>query len=434
MTITKEYYSKIALELEKLIVYRDLLNDPVIDKVKELSEKLSTENINANEINRLYHEYAYNLLKESQRLGLKGDLHREYILNLILTSKNFFSLECEKYGAYIDKSLYNIALNDILTLQDLIGFNFKDIRSFIDASNSLEIYSPNESDKELNKFEDQKKDILHSEPGECFAEKVIDYYHIIGCGELSNNIAFRWSKEKGLVGIENYDSVDMKDIIGYEYQKKALMNNTEAFIKGYPANNVLLVGARGTGKSSSVKALLNKYYLEGLRLLEITKEQILYLPEILNEIKRRGKYFILFIDDLSFEEGEREYKQMKSILDGSLEKNPGNVLIYATSNRRHLIKETWSERNEEVNEGDTANEKLSLSDRFGITLTYISPNQREYIAIVESIAEKYNINIPKEILKQEAIKWELNQNGRSGRTARQFVKHLMNLQKQNEKL
>lgn len=426
MAILEEYYKEITLSLEKLIIYRDLLDDPVIIKAKNLAEKLSIRNLDLNEINRLYHEYAYNLLKESQKLGLKGDLHKAYIINLILTSKNFFSLECERIGSRIHESLYNLALNDMVILEDLVNMNFKDIRSLIDTSTYLEIYTSINDDIGLKKFEEAKRELLKTECGKDFIEKVINYYYSIGCGELANSIAFRWNKEKGLIGIKNYDSMEFEDIIGYDHQKEVLIKNTEAFIKGYPANNVLLVGARGTGKSSVIKALLDRYYTRGLRLLEVTKEQLLYLPEIINEVKQRRSYFILFIDDLSFEEGEIEYKQMKSILDGSIEKTPKNVLIYATSNRRHLIKETWSDRSEEVHEGDTANEKLSLSDRFGITLSFVSPNQNEYLAIVESIAKKHNINLPKDILKKEAIKWELSQNGRSGRTAKQFVYHLLN--------
>lgn len=431
MEVSKGYYNKIDLELDKLIIYRDILEDDVVSKVKELAHELSLDVMDINKISRLYHEYAYALLKESQKLGLKGDLHKEYVINLIVRSKNFFSLECERNGLNIDRSLYNLALNDIIVLQNLLNMDFKEIRDLLDISTDLEINNSKGDDSYLCEFKNAEREILNAEDPEEFEDRVINYYNSVGCGELAKFIAFRWSKESGLVGVENYDSIQMEDIIGYEYQKKVLSENTEAFLKGNPANNVLLVGARGTGKSSSIKALLNKYYKNGLRLLEITKEQLLYLPDVINEVKKRGKYFIFFIDDLSFEDGEREYKQMKSILDGGIEKTPKNVLIYATSNRRHLIRETWSDKTEELHEGDTANEKLSLSDRFGITLTYTAPNQDEYLAIVESIAKKHNINLPSEVVRQEAIKWELSQNGRSGRTAKQFVKHLINLTKQN---
>lgn len=204
-----------------------------------------------------------------------------------------------------------------------------------------------------------------------------------------------------------------------------LINNTKAFLNGYPANNVLLIGARGTGKSSSVKALANEYFNQGLRLLEISKEQIIDFPQILKYICQRGRKFIIFLDDLSFDDFEVEYKYMKSLLEGSTEKKPDNVLFYATSNRRHIVQERWADRqgnpNDDIHTADSLNEKISLSDRFGLTISFEAPNQNQYLEIVEAIAKKEKIEYSKEQLDKEAIAWELYQKGRSGRTARQFI-------------
>lgn len=258
----------------------------------------------------------------------------------------------------------------------------------------------------------------------------VRFYNTFGCGDISRFRSFKYDGGlKKIVGIDNPDTITFDDIIGYTAQTEELIGNTEAFLKGFPANNVLLVGSRGTGKSSSVKALANKYYKDGLRIIEITKEQIVELTKLLSSLKDRGGKFIIFIDDLSFDESEIQYKHMKSLLDGGSQSKPDNVLFYATSNRRHLISEKWSDRQRgsedaEIHTQDTLNEKLSLADRFGITISYPKPTSSEYLNMVKIMARKSGISIDEEILEKEALKWEINQKGVSGRTARQFVNHL----------
>ncbi|MFL0252200.1 ATP-binding protein [Clostridium neuense] len=410
-----------ASSLNKLVVYRELLKDPIITILKRLIDEVCLANGNKDEIINLYYELNYNLISCSEKSGLNGNLLKSYMIDSIVKSKNFFTKACEKYGINIEKSLYNAALNDMEILYKLTKL---DLRKIFDLDDSLtQNYIPTLNKAPIGMFENQKAGIINSTSPKEMLNNVIKYYFEIGSGEMSDHIAFMW--RDGLVGVKDYDYVEFSDIVGYEYQKETLIKNTEAFVCGRSANNVLLIGARGTGKSSSVKALVTEYYEKGLRLIEITKNQLLCFPEILMELKSRGKYFIVFIDDLSFEEGEIEYKQMKSFLDGGIEKIPSNVLVYATSNRRHLIKETWNDRTqvgeEEIHSSDTVNEKLSLSDRFGIKLTYISPNQNEYFKIVEELAKKHNLNIPVETLRSEAVKWAASQNGRSGRTAKQFI-------------
>lgn len=425
-TYSKEYYEGLCLKLNRLLIYRDFLKDPVISSLKKLIEELSKEEKDLIRVDNLYYEFSAKLIEEGEKLALSGDLFKSYIINLVISSKNFFTLACEKHGLNIKESLYKVAKNDIDIIKSLLELDFTAISNLISGHNFLKEFDSTSNQYKINEFQSALDTIINSSSLDSLVKNIINYYYLVGSGELANYIAFCWSNDTGLVGIKNYDSIELEDIVGYEYQKEVLIKNIDAFVNGYPANNVLLVGARGTGKSSSIKALINKYFKDGLRLIEITKDQILNMHEILLELKQRGKYFIVFIDDLSFEDAEIEYKKMKSILDGGVEQSPDNVLICATSNRRHLIKETWADRNgEEIHNSDSVNEKMSLSDRFGITLTYLLPDQEKYIKMVEHIAEKHGIEMPKEELKREAIRWELAQNGRSGRTAKQFVNYLL---------
>ena len=246
------------------------------------------------------------------------------------------------------------------------------------------------------------------------------------------NKAFRIVHEENgveLIPISNTAHVDFDDLIGYELQKQRLMENTEAFVQGRKANNVLLFGDSGTGKSSSIKAILNKYYPQGLRMIEIYKHQFQDLSSVIAQIKNRNYRFVIYMDDLSFEDFEVEYKYLKAVLEGGLEIQPDNILIYATSNRRHLINETWKDRNDVtinggIHQSDTMQEKLSLVNRFGCTIYYGQPTHKEYFHIVEELARKNNIEIDEATLKLEANKWEMAHGGISGRTAQQFINYL----------
>ncbi|MFW5677329.1 MAG: ATP-binding protein, partial [Acetivibrio ethanolgignens] len=219
-------------------------------------------------------------------------------------------------------------------------------------------------------------------------------------------------------------------LVGYELQKRKLIENTEAFVEGRSCNNVLLFGDSGTGKSTSIKAILNEYYDRGLRMIEIYKHQFQELSNVIAQVKNRNYRFIIYMDDLSFEEFEIEYKYLKAVIEGGLETKPDNVLIYATSNRRHLIRETWNDRSDVKHEdgmhqSDTMQEKLSLVNRFGISIHYSKPSQKEYFEIVKELAKKHpNITLSEEELTMEANKWELSNGGISGRTAQQFINYL----------
>lgn len=259
-------------------------------------------------------------------------------------------------------------------------------------------------------------------------EAVISFYKKHGVGKFALYGGFRWDgNAREIVPAVPLEDITFNGLVGYEEQKKALIGNTLAFLEGRPANNVLLYGEGGTGKSSSIKALLNEYASSGLRMIEVYKHQISDLETVLDVIKRRNYRFIIFMDDLSFEQFEVEYKFLKAFIEGGLEKRPDNVLIYATSNRRHLMKETWGDRadkSDDMHESETMQEKMSLVDRFGLLIRYISPEQREYLEIVRALASEYGVEIDAEELERGAIRWELKHGGFSGRSARQYIEHL----------
>lgn len=413
--MTEEYCTRLLTEINSLTIYKKITEDKVVKIIKSLCSLRDKEN----DIARLIHI----LVTNAEENGFKGNLLRNHIINLFLTDENIFSLYCENNKQVKGTSLYNLALSDLKIMLDVANF---DISMFAGKNSDLILnYIP------VNKSENDLMDYLNCmSSAENLLDMFISYYNRTGCGDISLYKVFKFDRKKGLKGIKNPDPSTFDDIIGYEEQRKTLINNTEAFMKGYQANNVLLVGARGTGKSTSVKALANKYYEDGLRIIEITKEQIIDIPQLLSMLKKRGHRFIIFIDDLSFDEQEIQYKYMKSLLEGGAESKPENVLYYATSNRRHLIQEKWSDRQRgsdeaEIHTQDTMNEKLSLADRFGITITFPKPTPQQYISIVKGLAKRSKLNIPDDMLEKEAMKWEISQKGMSGRTAKQFITNML---------
>ncbi len=258
------------------------------------------------------------------------------------------------------------------------------------------------------------------------------FYREYGVGDLGLHKAFRVEHtENGaaIVPIRNIAHVYLDDLVGYEIPKQKLRDNTEAFVEGRRANNCLLFGDAGTGKSSCVKAIANEYYDKGLRIIELYKHQFQDLNAVIGLVKNRNYRFIIYMDDLSFEDFEVEYKYLKALIEGGLEKKPANVLIYATSNRRHLIRENYSDkadrRDEDMHAGDTVQEKLSLVYRFGITIFFGSPDKKQFQEIVKILAERNGLKVPEEDLFLLANKWELSHGGLSGRTAQQFIDFLL---------
>jgi hypothetical protein len=419
-------------KLNKLLVYRGILADKLLQKVRNLISKLKKE-ATIEVLQRDYYDILAELIEIGEREGYQDGLWQNYLLNLIIKDKNSFSLACER-DKNLQGSIYQLALNDLQILTKIHSFNLNHLGRLlkVEEESFITAFSPSNYNEEYQnhyqkRLAELRQNFNNVSSVENLLKKLSSYYRDFGAGKLAYYKAFRW-EESSLIGIKNSDPITFAELIGYENQKEKLIKNTEAFLKNKPANNVLLYGDSGTGKSSSIKALLNRYATEGLRLIELAKYQMKELPKILEVLKDRGLYFIIFMDDLSFEDFETDYKYMKAIIEGGVEVKPNNVLFYATSNRRHLIKEKWSDRDQESGEihlSDAIQEKISLASRFGITISYESPQQKSYLRIVKELAKQNNITLPVEELKERAIQWEMWNNGRSGRTAQQFIDYLL---------
>lgn len=275
----------------------------------------------------------------------------------------------------------------------------------------------------------QTQTVLHQrENWDEALEDLAACYRQQGTGLFARYRAFRWQNGQ-LVGIPCPDPVKLKNIVGCDSQKASLLANTEFLLAGYTALNVLLYGSRGSGKSSLVKGLLSRYGDRGLRLIEVTKAELKSLPLIVEQLRSVPQKFVVFVDDLSFEEDDEAFKALKVVLEGSVTARAQNTVIYATSNRRHLVREFFGDRprpqdSDEVHAWDTMQEKLSFSDRFGLTLTFEPANQETYLAIVRHLATQAQISLSAEVLEFRAKQWATRHNGRSGRTARQFIDFL----------
>lgn len=371
------------------------------------------------------------IVTAAEKHSMGGDVFKAYLALLIINDENAFSIACEKRDMP-KGSIYWVALNDIKVLRSL--FNAKIENASV--AQCLRNYTPNPDKAGTENFAIGQMacrlalDLDKAESDEVFIEVIAKFYKDYGTGTFGINKAFV-IKEKGdsftLEPVTKFSTVTLDDLWGYETQKKQLCDNTEAFVNGNSANNCLLYGAAGTGKSTSVKAILNAYWGQGLRIIDVNKYQFRYLSAVIDSLKDRNYRFIVYIDDLSFEDFEIEYKYLKSVIEGGIQPKPDNVLIYATSNRRHLIKETWSDRNDtqaDIRHSDTVQEKLSLAERFGVAISFMRPVQKEYQQIVLHLAKREGINLPEEELLNRARVWELRHGGMSGRIARQFIDSL----------
>ena len=427
-------------EIAKLILYRDLGEDSILLKLSGIFRDYELDLAEKENLTSRIYEQMKALLDLSTQYGFDKNLWHNYLTFILLTNENSFSMTSEKVGAN-DGTVNHFAKADFAVFKKLFDFDFGPIEKDlgIDCFSTVcnyhsipkkeRMYNRNVSER----VQEVSERIEKAADEEEIFTIVTDFYKAYGVGMFGLNRAFRIRHlEDGVefLPINNTDSVLLKDLIGYEIQKKKLIDNTEAFVKGLPANNVLLCGDAGTGKSTSIKALLNEYYDQGLRMIEIYKHQFQDLSSIIAQVKNRNYRFIIYMDDLSFEDFEIEYKFLKAVIEGGMETRPDNVLIYATSNRRHLIKESWNDRNDMENENgmhrsDTMQEKLSLVARFGVTIYYGKPAQKEYFTIVKELRKRYpSITLTDEELCAEANKWELSHGGISGRTAQQFINYM----------
>lgn len=427
-------------EIAKLVLYGDLEQDTILCQLGEIFRDFDRKTVSGEELTRRILNQIKRLLVLATDYGFDKNLWQDYLTFLLITNENPFSLTCEKVGAK-EGSVNIFAENDCKAFQGLFHFDFSEIEKELDIncfSIITDYHSIGKTERMYNKNVSQKVRKLSDDLAECkneheFFLSLTDFYKNYGVGMFGLNKAFRIKrgKHEGEVefqAINNMDKVMLDDLIGYEIQKKKLIDNTKAFVEGREANNVLLFGDSGTGKSTSIKAIVNEYYDRGLRMIEIYKHQFADLSHVIARIKNRNYRFIIYMDDLSFEEFEIEYKFLKAVIEGGVETRPDNILIYATSNRRHLIKETWKDRDDMVQElhhSDTVEEKLSLVHRFGVTINFSKPSQKEYFHIVTELAKRYdNIKLTDEELCAEANKWELSHGGISGRTAQQFINYL----------
>lgn len=427
-------------EIAKLILYRDLGEDSILLKLSGIFRDYELDLAEKENLTSRIYEQMKALLDLSTQYGFDKNLWHNYLTFILLTNENSFSMTSEKVGAN-DGTVNHFAKADFAVFKKLFDFDFGPIEKDLGIdcfSTVCNYHSIPKKERMYNRnvsehVQEVSERIEKAADEEEIFTIVTDFYKAYGVGMFGLNRAFRIRHlEDGVefLPINNTDSVLLKDLIGYEIQKKKLIDNTEAFVKGLPANNVLLCGDAGTGKSTSIKALLNEYYDQGLRMIEIYKHQFQDLSSIIAQVKNRNYRFIIYMDDLSFEDFEIEYKFLKAVIEGGMETRPDNVLIYATSNRRHLIKESWNDRNDMENENgmhrsDTMQEKLSLVARFGVTIYYGKPSQKEYFTIVKELRKRYpSITLTDEELCAEANKWELSHGGISGRTAQQFINYM----------
>ena len=410
-------------KIDDLILYRDLKFEDTIRMFCALDK-------NSTNVSKTISK----MLEVAGEYGLHGNLWANILALALAYNENVYSKATEIVGE-TSGSINTFAIHDFKILRELIQF-VPNING--DLLREIYHYEGNGRDSKLvnTRVRDRilrlSKQLIEAGSDNEFKDIITEFYKEYGVGKFGLNKAFRIEegtdlKTANIIPITRVEHVYLNDIIGYDLQKKKLTDNTESFINGKPANNCLLYGDAGTGKSSSVKAIVNEYYDKGLRIIEIYKHQFRYLSDILEQLKDRNYKFIIYMDDLSFEESELEYKYLKAILEGGFGRRPENVLIYATSNRRHLIRESFrdkTETDEELHTRDTVEEKLSLSARFGEKIYYGSPDKKEFNSIVLALAKKHNIDMDESEILSKANMWELSHGGMSGRSATQFITYL----------
>lgn len=424
--------------INELIVYKHFDYGKILEDIAWIMEHYDNDYYNTEDVKYLLFTSVNGLVELSASYGLEGNLWHTYLTFLLVNNENGFSTACEVKGKP-DGSISTLALHDFEIIQELFQYDFAPLEIFLKVNCIFMIKDykhVSDSGKLINKrIKDRicslSKKLGNAANVEEFADDLIRFYKEFGVGKLGLHKAFRVENHDGkveIVPIHKIAHVHLDDLIGCEIPKKKLIDNTESFVEGRKANNCLLFGDAGTGKSSSIKAILNQYYDQGLRIIEIYKHQFQDLNQVIAQIKNRNYKFIIYMDDLSFEDFEIEYKYLKAVIEGGLEKKPENVLIYATSNRRHLIRENFSDkegRRDELHASDTVQEKLSLAYRFGVSIFFTSPDKKEFQKIVIALAERNKIDIDEGTLLLEANKWELSHGGLSGRTAQQFIDYLL---------
>ena len=419
----------LLLRARGLALFRGVLESHAVRDLLALLKMLTKERPDpftvADTVGRLWEELAID------SGDLLPDAWQSHLVGRILDGENPFSLEAEK--GEVSTLLTEQTRRDLHTLQMLFDLDAETLLTRIEDSVPglgklwVSWTDPGPGDSPAPRASLARK-LAASDDWSACAELLADHYAHHGAGPFGRYRAFRW-RDSRLLPVETPDRIRLTALIGYEREQELLVENTERFLAGLPAHHVLLYGLPGTGKSSTVKAVANEYTEQGLRLIEVAKEDLAELPWVLDGLRGRGPRFILFVDDLSFEEHEVEYKSLKALLEGSVEEPPQNVRLYATSNRRNVVRELFSDREEngladDVHARDTMQEKLSLAARFGLRVTFPAPDQGRYLEIVRGLARKRRLEVPDSDLVERALLWDRWHAGRSGRTARQFVDEL----------
>lgn len=427
--------------LSRMVIYREFARDSILACLADIINRFDAGISDHDTLVTDIYSQINRLLVLAEQYGIEGNIWHHYLSLVLAAHENIFSLTCERREIG-ENSLSKMALDDFYLFRELFAYDFRQLEHVLRISCFSEIsqyQAPENKSRCLcghagGIIKTFCRQLSQAETAGEFFQAAADFYRLNGVGGFALNHAFRINLDSGqvrLLPIDNTADVTLDDLIGYESQKNRLIANTKAFLAGGKANNLLLHGDSGTGKSTSIKAVLNMFADQGLRAVEIYRHQFMYLTDIMALVRNRNYKFIFFLDDLSFEEFETEFKFLKAIIEGGLEITPDNVLIYATSNRRHLIRETWTDRkdirqSDDIHHSDTAEEKLSLVHRFGVTIYYPRPDEQEYLEIVRGIAAgNPAVMLPEDILLEEARRWGLWHGSVSGRRARQFINHLL---------
>lgn len=396
------YFNRMLTQMNSLVIFRALRYDPVLIKLTDTMDMIEKDTDNTDGIIDVYTDMIAELYKHTDDLT-------EYVLKAVLEDENLFILK-KGEGLPTGTLLENCLANELAFLEEIATVPCKELTERIRYSGFLPEYK-----------------ISPRDFSQIYAQRVHEI-NKIGYGIYSKNNIFI-IKDGLMTPVENPDPIRLSQLHDYEQEREQVILNTKALLAGKPANNVLLYGDCGTGKSSTVKAIANEFACEGLRLIELKKKQLHEIPNIVEAISKNPLKFIIFIDDLSFTEDDSDYAALKAILEGSVDSTASNLVIYATSNRRHLVRETFTSRKgDEIHFKDTLQELLSLSDRFGLTVTFQKPDKKIYLDLVNKIAEQYELKTDKEELELKAEQFALGKGGRSPRVAKQFVEYIKGIE------